>query len=143
MGSVQSIGDLDAQIEHRLNFQWLAADPVPERLALQQFHGDEGSPLGLVDLVNDANVRMIQCRSSFGFALKTADCQGAFGDVVGQELESYKATELHILGLVDDTHAATAEFFDDAVMRDGLVDHERSLAAGHLILRRRHLPVNE
>ena len=63
---------------------------------------------------------MIQCRSSFGFALKTADCQGAFGDVVGQELESYKATELHILGLVHHTHRAGAKFPDDVVMRDGL-----------------------
>jgi hypothetical protein len=27
------------------------------------------------------------------------------------------------LGLIDDTHPALAEFPDDAVMRDGLADH--------------------
>jgi hypothetical protein len=31
------------------------------------------------------------------------------------------ATELQILGLVDDAHAA--EFLGDAVVRDGLADH--------------------
>ena len=28
-----------------------------------------------------------------------------------------------VLGLVDDTHAATAQLLDDAVVRDGLADH--------------------
>ena len=125
VGSVQSIGDLDAQIEHRLDFQRLATDPVPERLALQKFHGDEGSPLGLVNLVNGADVRMIQCRSGLGFALKTAECLRAFGYIVGQELESHKATELHILGLVYDTHRAGAELLDDVIVRDGLSNHWR------------------
>src|SRR5437867_2578172 len=38
MWCVESVGDLDAQIEHRLDLQRLAIDPVPERLPLQQFH---------------------------------------------------------------------------------------------------------
>ena len=42
--SVQSVGDLDAQIEHCLDLQRLSCDHVPERLTLQQFHRDEGSP---------------------------------------------------------------------------------------------------
>ena len=31
--------------------------------------------------------------------------------------------ELGVLGLVDHTHAAAAELFEDAVMRDGLANH--------------------
>ena len=31
-----------------------------------------------------------------------------------------------VLGLVDNTHAATAEFLNDAVVRNGLADHPRS-----------------
>ena len=56
---VERIGDLDAQIEHRLDLHRLASDSVPERLALQQFHSDEGSPIGLVNLVDGADVRML------------------------------------------------------------------------------------
>jgi len=44
-------------------------------------------------------------------------------DIGGQEFESHKATELHALGLIDHTHPAAAEFLDDAVVRDGLVNH--------------------
>ena len=32
-----------------------------------------------------------------------------------------------VLSLVDHTHAAPAEFFDDAVVRDGLADHWREI----------------
>ena len=32
-------------------------------------------------------------------------------------------SQLEILGLVDFTHPATAQLFDNAVMRDGLADH--------------------
>jgi hypothetical protein len=35
--------------------------------------------------------------------------------------------QLHILSLVDHTHAATTEFLDDLVVRDGLADHEWAL----------------
>ena len=31
----------------------------------------------------------------------------------------------HILGFVDDTHRAGAEFLDDTIVRDGLPDHRR------------------
>jgi hypothetical protein len=47
------------------------------------------------------------------------------GYIVGQELESNKPAELHILSLVDNTHTAAAQLLDDAVMRDGLADHWR------------------
>jgi hypothetical protein len=46
-----------------------------------------------------------------------------FGYVVGQELESHKATELDILSFVNHTHPAAAQLLDDAVVRDGLADH--------------------
>jgi hypothetical protein len=33
--------------------------------------------------------------------------------------------QLYILGLVHHTHPVTAEFLDDAIVRDGLADHWR------------------
>src|SRR6266852_2956574 len=123
MGSVQSIGDLDSQIEHRLDFQRLATDLAPEGLPLQQFHGDEGSSLGLVNLVDGADVRMIQGRGSLGFALKTAECLRVFGYVIGQELESNKPAEFYVLSLVNHTHPSATELLNDAVVRDDLADH--------------------
>jgi hypothetical protein len=71
----------------------------------------------------DADVRMIQCRSRLGFALKAAECRWVFGYVVGQELKGDEATEFYVLSFVDHTHPPAAQPLDDAVVRDGLADH--------------------
>src|SRR5947209_20273124 len=92
--SLESIGDLDAQIEHRLDLHRLAGDPVPECLPLQQFHGDEGSPIGLVDFVNGADVGVVQGGSSFGLPLKTAESLCIVCEFVGKKLQGDVATEL-------------------------------------------------
>ena len=55
---------------------------------------------------------------------------GEGGRFLREEL-NLKATKPSVLGLADHTHPAYAEFFDDAVVRDLLVDHSRR------ILRRR------
>ena len=78
----------------------------------------------------DADVRMIQCRSRLGFALKAAECRWVFGYVVGQELQGNKPSELHILCFVNYTHPTTAELLNDAVVRDGLADHLSSFWPG-------------
>ncbi len=102
---IERVGDLDAQIEHRFDLQRLASDPVPERLPLQQFHGDEGSPIGLVDLVDRADVRVVQGGRSFGLPLETAESLRVVGEFVGKELQGDVATELQVFRLVDHTHA--------------------------------------
>ena len=84
---IQCIGDLDAQIEQRFDLQRLASDPVPERLTLQQFHGDEGSSIGFVNLVDRADVRVVQRGRSLGFPLKAAEGLCVVGEFVGQELQ--------------------------------------------------------
>jgi len=123
MCRVESIGDLNAQIEHGFNPHRLAGNPVPERLPLQQFHGDEGSPVGLVNFVNGADVRVVQRRRGLGFPLKTAEGLCVFGEFVGQELQGDVAAELEVFRLVHNTHPAAAELLHNAVVRDGLADH--------------------
>jgi hypothetical protein len=50
------------------------------------------------------------------FLPRSTNCGILSGYFVGRELEGHKATEFEILGLVNDTHPATAEFLDDAVV---------------------------
>ena len=66
---------------------------------------------------------MVQRRSSTRFAPETLQRLRVLRDIVGEKLEGDKAAKVSVLGLVDDTHAAAAEFLDDAVVRDGLADH--------------------
>ena len=76
--------------------------------------------LGLVNLVDGADVRMIQCRGGLGFALKTAECLRVFGYLVGQELEGDVATEFEVFRLIHDAHTPTADPAEDPVMGDCL-----------------------
>ena len=101
----------------------LPADAVLQGHAFQKLHGDEGWPSCFADLVDRADVGMVQSGSGLRFALKALEGLRVVGYIVGQELQGDEAAELGVLGLVDDAHAAAAELFDDAVVRDGLADH--------------------
>src|SRR5271156_1466826 len=90
--------------------------------AFQKLHGNKSLPVFLADIVDGADVRMIQSRSSLGFALKAAESLGIFGDFVGEEFERHKAAQSYVFSFVDDAHASAADFFNDAVVRNGLSD---------------------
>ena len=47
------------------------------------------------------------------------------GNIFWQELEGDEATQPRVFSFIDHAHPAAAELFDDAVVRDGLVDHWR------------------
>src|SRR5580704_633056 len=96
-----------------------------QRHPVQKLHGDERVAVLVVNLVDGADVGVIQCRGSLGFALKAAECLLVFGYIVGQELEGDKTTELHILSLIDHTHTAAAQLLDDAIVGYGLPNHWR------------------
>ena len=89
-----------------------------QRQPIQKLHGDERFAVCVINFVDGANVGMIQGRGRLGFALKAAEGLRIFGYVVGQELQGHEPAELHILSLVNDTHAAAAEFFKDAIVGD-------------------------
>jgi hypothetical protein len=57
-----------------------------------------------------------------------------FGHVSGQKFERNETMEPGVLGFVDDAHSATAQAFQDAIVRESLVD-ERVVSglAPHLL----------
>jgi hypothetical protein len=50
------------------------------------------------------------------------------GHLAWKEFQTDRTVEPCVFGLVDHTHAATTELFDDAVVRDGLANHRQKLA---------------
>src|SRR6202166_1908164 len=82
-------------------------------------------PLSLVvgDLMNSADVGMIQ--SGGGARLPSKPLQGlrVLRHIVGQKLERNEAAEHRVLSLINDAHSAAAQLLDDVVVRNGLVDH--------------------
>jgi len=70
-----------------------------------------------------ADIWMVQSGRSLSLSLKSDQCLGVLSYFVRQELESNKAVQIYVFRLIDDTHPPAAEFFDNAVMRDGLAYH--------------------
>src|SRR5713101_5874925 len=101
-------------------FQWPPANPVLQRQPIQKLHGDVGLLATLADVVNRADVGMVERGGGTSFTSETFQCLRVSGNVIRQELERHETTKLGVLGLVDDAHSATAEPLDDAVARDGL-----------------------
>src|SRR5215469_4848968 len=123
MRCVQCIGHLDGNSEKLLEFHGAPGDSVLQRLAVEKLHGDKRRNVMIVNFVDGADVGMVQCGSSFCLSLKTVESLRILRHIVGQELQSRKAAELHVLGLVNDAHSASAELFHNAVMRDGLAEN--------------------
>ena len=123
MGGFQAIGNLDGQREHVFGVHRLSPDEVLEGDAVQKFHGDEGLVTVFADFVDGANVGMIESRGGTRLAAKAFERLRVLREEIGEEFEGYEAAEFGVLGFVDYAHAAAANFFDDAVVRDGLADH--------------------
>jgi hypothetical protein len=90
---------------------------------LQQLHGDESPAVSFIDLVDRADVWVIQRGRSKGLPLEAFASGRIFGQCFRQELQGNVATQLEIFGFVDDTHPAATEFFQNPVVRDGLPNH--------------------
>src|SRR5262249_20242239 len=90
--------------------------------AIQELHDDKGMPLLLPDVINRADIWVIQRRSGFCLTLKAAEGLCIFSHLVRQELERDEAVQASVLSFVHNTHATTAELFDNAVVRDDLAN---------------------
>src|ERR1700674_253999 len=95
-----------------------------QRQPFQKLHGDERMPVLLANVVNRADVGMVQGGRGLGFALKAGKRLRITGNLLGQELEGDEAMQPRVFRFVDDAHAATSELLDDAVVGDGLADHD-------------------
>jgi hypothetical protein len=83
---------------------------------------NERLPVLLSDVMNCADVWVIQRGRGLCFALETGECLLVAGNLLGQELQCDEAVKPRVLGFIDHTHTAATELFQDAVVGDGLPD---------------------
>ena len=120
---VERVSDLDGQREQAIEFERMAGDHMLQRRAIQKLHGDEGLAVLFANVVDGADVGMVQCRSGLRLPPKPLQCLMVAGHVFREKLEGHEAVEAGVLGFVNHTHAPAAELLDDAIVRDGLADH--------------------
>ena len=121
---LERVRDLDGQLDKHIHLQGVLADALLESLPLQQFHGDEIAAVGLPDLIDGADVRVIQGRGGPGLALEALQRRRVFFQLSGQELQSDVPAEVEVFSFVHHTHAAAAKLVQDAVVGNGFAGHQ-------------------
>jgi hypothetical protein len=96
-----------------------------ERDAFHEFHDDESASFMFLNVVNGADVRMIERGGSACFAAETFEGLGILGDIVGKKFQCDLAGQLGVIRLVDNSHAVTDQFFKDAILENVLAKKRR------------------
>src|SRR6266852_9786935 len=95
---------------------------MTERLAFEQFHGDERPAANLIDFVDGANVGVIQCRSRARLSPKALEHKRILRELFGQAFDRHLAPEIDVLPSIDDSHTAAADYLQQPVMTNLCTD---------------------
>src|SRR5579864_6857049 len=98
-----------------------------EGLALEQLHGDKRATFELSNVINRADVRMIQQRCGARLAAESLNCLRILGNIVRKKFEGDITAEAYVPGFVDHTHTAATEFFKDAIVGNAATDDGRGV----------------
>ena len=97
---------------------------LAQSLAVDQLGRDIVFAVYFADLINGQNVGMIQCRSGFRFLNKPIQFVRVLAEFFVQKFNRDFPIESSVLGRIDFTHSAGAEFSLDAVVRQSCVGFE-------------------
>ena len=113
-GRVQGIGYLNAQIQSGRHIQRLSVQVVFKSLAIQELHHEERMAGRFADVVNRANIWMVQRRCGMCFALE-AFSGSIRCECLGQNFDCDVTIEPRVARLIDLSHAALPDGTEDFV----------------------------
>jgi hypothetical protein len=87
---LECVGDGDGDFQQSFQLEVPARDAVLESFPFQAFHGDESAPILSADVVDGANVGMIQRRGRLRFALEADQSLRIFGTLSGRNFSATK-----------------------------------------------------
>ena len=122
VSGVERVCDLDAEVEKEFEVESFAFDEVLQGAAVEKLHDDEGLTALLADVVNRADVGVIEGGCGFGLAAEASEGLRVAGQAFGKEFQGDGTMKAGVFGLIDDTHATAAELIQDAVMGERLSD---------------------
>ena len=88
-----------------------------QSLPVQKLHGNKRLRVLLSDIVDRANVRVIESRGRLCLALKSFERVAVVRQPVWEEFQRNEAVKARVFGLVHHTHPA-AELLNNAVVRN-------------------------
>jgi hypothetical protein len=117
----ESIGDLNGEVEDKIQRKRLTSNALFQGRALKQLHHEKMMAVDLSDLMDGADMGMVQRRGCSGFTLKSL--QGFLTRFGRKELEGHMSAKGEVFGFIDRPHAAASQLLQDAVVRDRPADH--------------------
>ncbi len=97
-----------------------------QRLPVDELHDNVGRSVFFANVIDRADVWMVEPRCSLRFTPKAFQRSGVFGGMLGQKLQGDRAMQTLVLCFVNDTHAPATELARDLVVGNGLTDHPGS-----------------
>ena len=119
---LERVGDLDRERQQQIGLERAPGDAMLQRRPVEELHDEERAAVLLADVVDGADVGVIQRRRGPRLAAESGQRLGIVGEVGRQELQRDEALQPRVLGFVHDAHAAAAQLLDDAVVRERLTD---------------------
>ena len=112
---VQRICNLRAQFDDLLQRQGTLLQPLRQRLTFDALHHQVIDAIMQTDIVQDANVRVIQMGDGLGFPLEALLAHGIRRELRGKNLDSDSALKPCILGTIHLSHPAYTQRRNDLI----------------------------
>jgi len=130
----QRVGELDGVAKHFQDREGTLEETLRQRLSFEILHHEERDRIrtrklagacGFADVVETANVRMIERRDGARLVFESSSAAGVDGEFLGQHLDRNDAIKARIACLVYLTHAAGPNQPENLVGAKANAGHER------------------
>ena len=122
MGGRERVGHLHGDVQNVFQRHRLAMDALLQALALQLFHDDEGLPVVVFNVVDGADVGVVQLRSSPGLPRESLQRARVLRQVLGDEFQGDMTPQTEVFRFVNNSHSTDAQLRQHAVMRHRLAN---------------------
>ncbi len=109
MGFVERVCDLHGVPQREVEGKCASAESIRERLAFQIPHDQEVDAIVMTDVMERADVRMIEVRDGARFALEPLAERRVGRELFGEHLDGDNTIQSGVAGLLDLAHPARAE----------------------------------
>jgi hypothetical protein len=115
MGTLEAVADFDSIAKDLVDWQRPIAETIGESLAFQILHHEVADAVLLSDIMEGADVGMVQRRDGSGFAVETLPGVGILGKLRRKNFDGNSAIQASVARAIDFTHAAGAYGRNDLV----------------------------
>ena len=123
VSGIQGVGDLYGQFERPVHLERTGMHETAQGLPLEQFHHDVKMAALFTEVVDRADVRMVQARSEASLAPEALQRFFVARELGRENLDCYQSVEPRVAGAIHHAHPAGADLLENGVMGEGGTDH--------------------